>query len=625
MIQLETVAAASAVSLHRAPLWKDHRGPVVGQEDAKPKSTDTAIDPEETSLGTEDVRPMVVTGKLSNTRRIATMAVLASLNFLSTLGSGILIAALPQIAIDTGLSDGLILWPAVVYSLAAGSLLLIFGVVADVVGPKLMWVTGSYLYVFFTLGIGFSRTGIQLILFRTFQGVSISMSLPTTISFVTNTFPRGTWRNTAFAVTGVGYPLGFALGLVLGGVFTDRVSWRWAYYMMAIINFSISTVAVWSLPSIHRKDASETKWFRRLARDIDWLGTVVLSAALGLLLYVLGILTTSTRNIREPHIIALLVVSIALLVFFPFWMKIQTKAGRPALIPNKLWRNITFTSICISVFLSWASLNGIEYFTTLYFQQVQRVSALDSSLRFLPHVFIGVVTNLLAGYLVSRVHVRKLAVISAVITAVAPALMATAPIDSNYWFAPFWALVLSPVNPDVLFTVSSLVISDTFPADVQSLAGGVFNEIAQFGNSVGLAVAAAVAMAVSEKSGIVNHEARLMQGFRAAYWAIFSAAALIVGVTWFGLRKGAVEGYKELAEVFLETYAIDPNTRNHAGQTPLFVAAARGNREVVELLLEQDGIELDLRDDDGQTPLFAAAAQGHREVGELLVKRVVWM
>lgn len=77
----------------------------------------------------------------------------------------------------------------------------------------------------------------------------------------------------------------------------------------------------------------------------------------------------------------------------------------------------------------------------------------------------------------SRVHVQKLAVTSAIVMAAAPALMATKPIDANYWFAPYWALILSPINPDsecywnsvfcsallALFTVSNLVISDAFP------------------------------------------------------------------------------------------------------------------------------------------------------------------
>jgi MFS family permease len=81
----------------------------------------------------------------------------------------------------------------------------------------------GFLYTVFTLAIGFAQTGIQIILFRAFQGVVISMCLPTAVSLITNTFPKGKRRNTAFAMNGMGQPLGCALGLVLGGIFTDTI------------------------------------------------------------------------------------------------------------------------------------------------------------------------------------------------------------------------------------------------------------------------------------------------------------------------------------------------------------------------------------------------------------------
>ena len=133
--------------------------------------------------------------------------------------------------------------------------------------------------------------------------------------------------------------------------------------MMAIINFVLSTASIWSLPSV--KPLSGKKWTRRLAEDVDWLGAVIMSVALGLLLYVLATITSSYRSIGQAQSIALLVVSLILLAAFPVWMNYQTKRGRPALIPNKLWNKASFTSICVSVFFCWASLNGIEYFTTL--------------------------------------------------------------------------------------------------------------------------------------------------------------------------------------------------------------------------------------------------------------------
>ncbi|KAK6853027.1 aminotriazole resistance [Apiospora arundinis] len=482
--------------------------------------------------------------KVSKVRGITVIATLAGISFLNTMGSGILVSATPQIARDVGLQRGLELWPAAVYALAAGCLLLIFGALADgVTGAKPMWVTGSYLFCAFTVALGFARTGPQVIALRTLLGASIAMCLPTAVGLITLTFPqKGTWRNVAFAMNGMGQPLGFALGLVLGGIFTDTIGWRWAYYMMAGINFCLSTASLWSLPN---KPVSQSgkPLVARLA-EIDWVGAVMLSAALGLLMYVLAMTTSSYLSIGYAQNAALLSVSLALIIAFPFWMHWQTLKGRPALIPNRLWRNATFTSVCINVFFCWAALNGLEYFTTLYFQEIEGLSALQSSIRFIPHPILGALTNVATAYLISRVKVQTLTTVSALITMIAPILMATIGVGENYWFAPFWALLLSPMNPDVLFTASNLVISEAFPPELQSLAGGVFNEVAQFGNSVGLAVTAAIAASVTEHSHSADSKAALMEGYRAAFWTIFAATGLVVVVSYFGFRKGGTVGKK---------------------------------------------------------------------------------
>lgn len=120
--------------------------------------------------------------------------------------------------------------------------------------------------------------------------------------------------------------------------------------------------------------------------------------------------------------------------------------------------------------------------------------------------------------------------------------MATAAMDEDYWLRLFWALLLCPVNPWVLFSVSSMVISDAFPQEIQSLAGGVFNEVAQFGNSVGLAVTATIAASVTEHSARRVEKEALMDGFRAAFWTVLSSTAIVLVVTFLGFRKIGIIG-----------------------------------------------------------------------------------
>ncbi|RYO85003.1 hypothetical protein DL766_008604 [Monosporascus sp. MC13-8B] len=450
------------------------------------------------------------------------------------MGSGILIAALPRIAKDVNIPDGLILWPAAVYALAAGCLLHVFGAIGDIVGPKSMWVVGSFLFVVFTLAVGLAATSMQIILFRTCLGMAMSMCLPTTVSLITNTFPRGQWRNTAFAMNGMAQPLGYALGLVLGGIFTDTIGWRWSYYIMAMLNFCVSVTSIWSLPTVTHP--SQKEWTQQLREDVDWVGAIILSISLGMLMYVLGTVTSDHRNLRKAPNITLLSISLALLAGLPCWMHWQAKHDRPALIPNRLWRQATFTSACLGVFFSWASLNGIEYFTTLFFQQVQGLPALESSLRYFSQIIMGTSVNIVLVYLISRVRVVVLAVASACATLVSPALMATVGVDASYWAGPCWALFLCPVNP---------------------WAGGVFSQFAQFGNSVGLAITAVIAASVTEHSNELGGKNRLMDGFRAAFWAIFASTGAVIVISAVGFRKAGIIGQKGTVDEDMPTKTPD--------------------------------------------------------------------
>ncbi len=127
-----------------------------------------------------------------------------------------------------------------------------------------------------------------------------------------------------------------------------------------------------------------------------------------------------------------------------------------------------------------------------------------------------------------------------------------------YWYAVFWAVLLGPLSIDVLFTVSNLIITDIFPDKTQALAGAVFNTVAQFGTSIGLAVMAIISSSVTANSKFENKTGpeALMEGYRAVFWALLGCMLLACVISAMGLRRvGKVgvkrEESKELAPVEL--------------------------------------------------------------------------
>jgi nitrate/nitrite transporter NarK len=257
-------------------------------------------------------------------------------------------------------------------------------------------------------------------------------------------------------------------------------------------------------------------------------------------------LTGSTADIHEPRIIALLATGLALIPAFVLWVGRQERLGRPALIPNSLWRNKVFTSICINVFLTWGAFNALETLLTFVFQYVERVSAIQASLRFLPAPVVGAGMSVIMGLLVHRVRADWAVTGSTAISCLSPLLLAISTPGASYWSFAFPAIALNAIGADTLFTVSNLVITASFPEKTQALAGGVFNTVAQIGKSVGLAMSAVLASSITMRSSIADKESpeALLVGYKAAFWyCVALCLATIVSSTW-GLRGIGKVGLK---------------------------------------------------------------------------------
>ncbi|RMZ39452.1 short chain dehydrogenase/reductase family oxidoreductase [Aspergillus flavus] len=240
-----------------------------------------------------------------------------------------------------------------------------------------------------------------------------------------------------------------------------------------------------------------------LVFGIDWVGAVAASAALGLLSYALSAITGDINKAQEAPTIICFSLSGVLLIFFVLWQSFQERRNKPTLIRNSLWKNIAFTCICVNVFMVWGAFNAFEQVMNFFFQNVQDLSGVETTIRFIPTPITGLLSAPTTGFVLHRLNPTWV-----------------------YWRCAFVAICLNTIAADSLFTVSIILIAGVFPAETQGLAAGVFNTVSQIGTSFGLAIVALISNQVTDQESQIEDKG--------------SPEALIVGYRANGLGEGYV-------------------------------------------------------------------------------------
>ena len=169
-------------------------------------------------------------------------------------------------------------------------------------------------------------------------------------------------------------------------------------------------------------------------------------------------LAADVDNIANASTVVLIVLSTTLIALFVFWMRRQEQRQKPALIPNSLWKKTSFTTICLLILLSNAVVNRMELFSSLLcvplprfkcklltifrsFQEVQGDTALTTSLKILPNMILGIVTNFTTGLLVNKVPAIHAVLVTSALCALSPLLMSIIDPSWPYWYDAFFAQV----------------------------------------------------------------------------------------------------------------------------------------------------------------------------------------
>lgn len=355
-----TIAPASSYEFQTI-IFEDH-GSKKTQPPSRPRNS-TSLISFQTALEQDDeaTSPALELPSVRSARANLVILQLCLINFLTSVTSGLMVTGLPRIAADLALPQQLYLWPSSVFGLTCGSSLLLAGAIADVLGPRTVDLFGCFLLGIFTLACGVSRTGIELVVFRALQGIGSAIHRPCSVALISQYVPSGKQRNMGFACLGLSMPLGFSVGLVVGGILVDSIGWRFGYYITSAITF----VQVAAGFKIMPPDVKVPNVLARLKSDIDWIGAFLASTGLAVFSYVLAILSSDSDNMKKPSSIIMLVISVALMVAFPFWMRFQERRGRPGLVPNYLWKSLPFSTICALCVLTWGVQESMELFSSL--------------------------------------------------------------------------------------------------------------------------------------------------------------------------------------------------------------------------------------------------------------------
>ncbi|THC94265.1 hypothetical protein EYZ11_006238 [Aspergillus tanneri] len=488
---------------------------------------------------TEDVR--LPTSRKFRFQQIVVVIQLFVVTLTASVINGLVVVGLPTITKDLQLPPSLSFWPSSVGSLATASTLLLAGSIADAVGPRWVELVGSLASGALMIGQGLARNGSELVVLRALQGVGLALHLASSVSIITQLLPHGRGRNFAFSCIGLSQPLGFSLGLVVGGILIDTIGWRAGWYISGGITLFFTVIGLWSLPKSNAHRYADR--VQNIRTKIDWIGAVLASAFMALLCYLLAIVSADPSRMKSAECVVILCLAATALPSFIAWVHYQVKRNKPALIPNSVWKNTSFSSICATVAVSNAVLNSMELFASLFFQEVQSLSALEASIRILPSLVVGALLNLVIGIFVHKVPAFWIVTITSLLCAGSPLLMAVIQPSWPYWGNAFIAQLLQPVSFDALFTVGLIVITDVFPDHTQALAGAVFNTCAQFGSALGLAVLQVVSTVVTDKSDREEKKA-LMDGYRASFWTMFGFMVLCTLIGFCGLRKAGKVGLK---------------------------------------------------------------------------------
>jgi EmrB/QacA subfamily drug resistance transporter len=459
-------------------------------------------------------------------RRWLILGVIGIAQLMVVLDATIVNIALPSAQKDLGFSNDARQWIVTAYALAFGSLLLLGGRLGDLFGRKWAFIGGLLGFAGASALGGAAGSFGVLTAARALQGVFGAVLAPSALALLSTIFTDPQERGKAFGIFGAIAGGGAGVGLLLGGVLTEWLSWRWCLYvnlLFAIPAASTAFVLLVNVPNPHRP-------------RIDVPGVLLVTS--GLFGLVFGFSNSETHGWGEPLTILSLLAGVALLVAF---VLVERRVAHP-LLPLRVVLDRDRGGSYLAIGISGAGMFGVFLFLTYYLQQTLGFSPIQTGLGFLPmSASIMVTATTATTKLVPRFGPRPLVTTGMALAAIALALFAQLEIDSTYAAHVLPPLLVLGVGLGLIFAPAmSTATLGVAPTDA-GVASAMVNTSQQVGGSIGTAVLSTIF--ASAVTGYATSHARspklpleaAMHGYTTAFWcssAVFVVGAIVCGTVF---------------------------------------------------------------------------------------------
>lgn len=432
--------------------------------------------------------------------------------------------ALPSIQQDLGFTAQGIPWLLTGYGLVFGGFLMLGGRLADLYGRKRIFLGGTALFTLASLLGGFAGGPGLLVAMRCLQGLGASLLAPSALALLMGAFEEGPVRNRAFGIWGTVAAAGYSVGVVLGGILTAHLGWRWVMF----VNVPLGIIIILSAARLLREPLREGP-----SRSLDVAGSLLVTSGLMLLVYALVQASEAGWQTRKTGL--LFAGAFALLGLF---VRVE-RVTREPLIPLGIFALPGIAAANMTMTLLSAALVAMNLILTLYFQQVLGYGPLATGLAFLPHGLAAAVAGPWGGRLANRIGPRAVLLMGTSLVLVCMVLLAfIGTRDTALWYViPLTAVMSFGLMP--AFVTLTILATTGIEKKDHGLVSGILNTTGQLGGALGLAILVAVAAQgtlMAEAAGRPEKEA-LISGYRMALGAgsLFVAASLLLA--WSGSRK----------------------------------------------------------------------------------------